>query len=660
MTRAAVFCVFFAGVAAVITSCPSWRSSSHVVETLQAATPPSSQPVALTPRDEAYGYFGAACLEMIGATDLDDEGKASDAEKQWRRAADDLEKAAHKDPGSVEIRRSLAGCCFRLGDAQKAAATIQQLAAIMPNDARAHIEIAQSWKALNKNQEAAAEYEAAIKLTKPGAGLWRAAAGELADLYRAMSQPAKAVPLYRQLLEQKPQHAPTQLDLGFALGDAARHNDAIQTVLPLLEGNANLDPASLVRACFFLAGEYAKAARVEEGIKVFADLARAHPESAEICQSRMQLLEAAGQLNGAVALGVDFLAVQKDADAVRLITAGLQEKAGQPQRAIDLYREGISEDEPFRTIAARQMILMGLRLIDQKKPDLALQDFEIIYSSNNLDDSLRAEARLQASVVLRQKGEPQKAIEVLKPLISTEERRNWRVGLLYADFLRTTGETAQALKYLEGMLEHHAKDTEALEAIHVQMAVVCQMPDINDPQNAEEHLKAALTLNPDSAAAQNGLGYLYAQEGKNLEEAERLLTAALKKMPGEPAFLDSMGWVQYKLALRDNDLARLHKAFNNLQAAAAGEPDSIVYDHLADVSFVSGDWETAKQYWEKSLAAKEEPGGEQIGRALVQRKLAKVTALLTEELRQSGKPRKPADRIVRPLAPPPAPEPKTI
>ena len=44
----------------------------------------------------------------------------------------------------------------------------------------------------------------------------------------------------------------------------------------------------------------------------------------------------------------------------------------------------------------------------------------------------------------------------------------------------------------------------------------------------------------------NDLGYLYAEQGKNLEKAETMIRKAVADEPENSAYLDSLGWVLFK------------------------------------------------------------------------------------------------------------------
>ena len=71
--------------------------------------------------------------------------------------------------------------------------------------------------------------------------------------------------------------------------------------------------------------------------------------------------------------------------------------------------------------------------------------------------------------------------------------------------------------------------------------------------DAERALRDLLAKDPLDANALNSLGYLLADHGQRLDEAVDLVQRALKVEPGNPSFLDSLGWAYFqqgKLDLR--------------------------------------------------------------------------------------------------------------
>jgi tetratricopeptide (TPR) repeat protein len=118
-----------------------------------------------------------------------------------------------------------------------------------------------------------------------------------------------------------------------------------------------------------------------------------------------------------------------------------------------------------------------------------------------------------------------------------------------------------------------------------------------DRVQAAQYFQKCLELSPDFHEAQNYLGYMWAEHGENLEEARDLIARAVKAEPGNAAYLDSMGWVLFKLNQPKEALEYLLKA-----VAASEEPDATLYDHLGDIYAALNEADKAREAWRKSLA----------------------------------------------------------
>ena len=99
---------------------------------------------------------------------------------------------------------------------------------------------------------------------------------------------------------------------------------------------------------------------------------------------------------------------------------------------------------------------------------------------------------------------------------------------------------------------------------------------------AEEEFRKALAINPDNASALNYLGYMLADRGIRLEEARDLIAKAVERDPKNGAYLDSLGWVLFRLNKLPEAEAKLHEALELMSR------DPTVHDHLGDVYFHEG------------------------------------------------------------------------
>ncbi|MBT5203096.1 MAG: hypothetical protein HOL98_06520 [Gammaproteobacteria bacterium] len=117
----------------------------------------------------------------------------------------------------------------------------------------------------------------------------------------------------------------------------------------------------------------------------------------------------------------------------------------------------------------------------------------------------------------------------------------------------------------------------------------------------ERDLQRVIELDPGNADALNALGYTLADQTERHKEAYVLIERALTIKPEEAAFLDSMGWVLYRLD-------RLSEAIEYLQRAYHLFPNDEVAAHLGEVLWKDGQRFRAKRIWKEALkSAPESP-----------------------------------------------------
>ena len=149
-------------------------------------------------------------------------------------------------------------------------------------------------------------------------------------------------------------------------------------------------------------------------------------------------------------------------------------------------------------------------------------------------------------------------------------------------------------KAIETFAKILAYDDENVPALS-SIGIAYQMQ--NDVKRAEIHLRRAIELSskdelPD---AYNALGYLYAEQGIKLDEAETLVRRALKSVPKSGAYLDSLGLIYLKQG-------KLDAAIENLEQAIHYLPDTPeILLHLVDAYLEKGLKQKALQTLEQAI-----------------------------------------------------------
>ena len=215
---------------------------------------------------------------------------------------------------------------------------------------------------------------------------------------------------------------------------------------------------------------------------------------------------------------------------------------------------------------------------------------------------------------------PEKAIEVLQEVLAEDHiDSNFGIGLAYQELgnfekaeyhLRKTIEISperqqayDSLGYLYLMFEKPERAIDVWQRIlqkdsdHVDanywMGVSYQ--ETGNFEKAEYHLRKAIELAPHHEEAHNALGYLFAENGTNLDEAVTLVKKALRKSPQNGAYLDSLGWTYYKQGKLNEALTELEKALDYMPESAD------VQDHLGDVYIKKGLKQKAVAMWQKAV-----------------------------------------------------------
>ena len=191
------------------------------------------------------------------------------------------------------------------------------------------------------------------------------------------------------------------------------------------------------------------------------------------------------------------------------------------------------------------------------------------------------------NIYLTQK-DSDKALDHVRQQRTIDNENQQAYFLMEVDILNRTGQYDASLTVLNAALNAYQDSTD----LRYSRAMVAEK--LGNMEQLEKDLEHIISLEPDNATALNALGYTLADRSTRLDEAQALIEKALTIAPKDPAILDSLGWVYFRLG-------KLKDALELLQQAFAMFPDAEVAAHLGEVLWAMGDKLEAKDVWRKAL-----------------------------------------------------------
>jgi tetratricopeptide (TPR) repeat protein len=386
----------------------------------------------------------------------------------------------------------------------------------------------------------------------------------LAKLYLERERPADAVPLLRRIVEEQPQFAEGSVLLAEAEEASGAPQAAIETLSVLLE-----DQPQFFRGRVQLAELYDRQRQWTAAADAWAGVQKLNPRNTEVMARRASSLLNGGRAAEARDVLRDALKIAPDDVRLSFMLAQAQRDAGDGEGAEATAR--------------------ALRTAHPEDP-------RTVY--------LLAQ-------MLEARGRHQEIVDLLKPEIArlrTAKAKPGQVALLL-------GAQGLALLQLKRYDDAIAVYKEAIAAAPDDNAMTFQFGAALDRAGkrpeAQKVFRDLIAKDPLDANALNYLGYMLAEQRASLDDAVALIQRALKVDPGNPSYLDSLGWAYFqqgKLDLADPPLST---------AAGRLPKNSVIQDHLGDLRLKQNRQAEAVEAWQRALAG----DGEGIDPAKVQKKL---------------------------------------
>ena len=334
------------------------------------------------------------------------------------------------------------------------------------------------------------------------------------------------------------------------------------------------------------AGRLAEARKLpERALAYYRQAAAFDPDDHAAAMAEVELLEKLGR--GEQALKV--LARLPDEPGILYARGLLQQELGQPSAAGVTWHKMASLPPDRRGERHAWLTAVLAEILD-------LQN-EAIEWYARVEGELTVRADLRRAALLAGRDELEQARVLLSGVrAEADAELAEQAWLVEAQILSENARIEDALALL----------SKALTQLPGSVALLYAraMAAVNDDNLslAEQDLRTIIQNDPENAMALNALGYTLSERTDRQREALRLIETALELAPENPAILDSMGWVLFKLG-------RAKEGLPYLRRAVEAEPHPEIVAHLVEVL-----WRLEQRDEARALVARTraEMGGEEI------------------------------------------------
>ena len=411
----------------------------------------------------------------------------------------------------------------------------------------------------------------------------------LAAAYEQMKEFRHAADAYKQALDLNKDNT----DLKRAYGEALFKADDLAAAKTVFEEVGAEDRNDLLSA-LRLSQIYRQQRDFAKAREYALKATHLDPNNLEIQYNEVSLLEAEGKTSEAISRLKEILAGmdkrpsstgEKSNRAILLERLGiLYRMAEQTQNAVAAFHE-IADLDPDSAARASAQAIDALRAgkefaAAEKETRAAL----LKYPGDRVLKSV-------AASVFTDLGRFKEAEALLKSLLDGKSDRDTWISLAQVyEKEKNFSEMAKAVDRAGEL----SKTAEEKENVHFMRGAMFERQKKFDLAEAE--FRQVLKLNPENSSALNYLGYMLADRNVRLQEALDMIKKAVDMEPNNGAFLDSLGWVYFRLNRLDEAAEQLRRSLDR------GSRDPTVHEHLGDVYSGMNNLKDAITLWERSIA----------------------------------------------------------
>ena len=512
-------------------------------------------------------------------------GKSAEIEERYDEAIYAYKQALVCDRLAGHVMRSLAGLLVKTGQREQAVEWINKLIALNPKDSEARALLANLYSIMERYQEAAEIYEA-ILIDDPQNFNVRLLLG---GLYARIHDYDKARQVLEKLAEINPDSYAGYYYLAKLYQEMRLYDKAAEAFGKAL--TLNWSPM----LAYEVAELQEQVKRYPEAVAIYQRIIAEDPSDERARSFLANVYFRQGEVDKALQEMENLREISADPVKVELAICRILLDAGRRLEAVTRLNAILKKDP--KADGARALLILAY----YQQGDLATTK-KLLRQMRPASPAYEESVIMLARILQEEKDLPGAEKALRQAMADKQHRRlNFYVALamLYAGqdkIAKAHGVFTQAFADFPGNVE-----------AHYEYALFLQK--LNDMAGAMRQMEEVLKREPKHARALNYVGYTWAEEGRNLEEAKTYIEQAVALLPKDGFVRDSMGWVYYRLG-------DFPAAIRELEMAVALSPDDpTIYEHLGDAYLKNNDHAKARQAYVKSLEFHEEEEKKAAGRS---------------------------------------------
>lgn len=530
---------------------------------------------------EAKGDYASAILEFQDALRLQPKAgiyysiaKNYYFLNKYPNALQNCKKAVSLEPGQIEYRDLLADIFTAASQFDSAAVVLEEIIKQDSNRVQSYYKLARIYEN-SKPLEAIKIYNKLTDIIGPD---WNVLI-RVAELYEKLGQTDKAAQALKKLLSIDPS------------------NSGVQKLLIEL---------------------YQKAKQYDEAFKVVNDILQFTPDDPEARQLKAQLYLDQNDYKSAAKEFSYILEMPGVPLDSKIKVGALYFMQSLKDSTLFPVTEKIFKTIDKDTTDWQVKMYLGAVAISQRKDSSAVKYFKEVtkLASWNPEGWIRLGGLYFDN---HKYAEAEKIIQEALPSFPDNFALNLLMGLSLAQQNKNT----EALAYLKKSVTLNPNDINALSGyaytlsqlnkndeaiIYLKRALILSPNDVNllgtlgliynnihEDAASDSIYQKALEVDSLNAVVNNNYAYSLSERGIRLDDAMRMIKIAVAADSANSSYLDTMGWVYFKLNQFETAKKYIEKAIHY------GGEDATMLEHLGDIEFKMGNKKLAKELWQKAL-----------------------------------------------------------